>query len=426
MTPPPKTLLLSAISLALLLLAPVSRAAPRHPRGQPVLEPVTKDPATLLYTVPIRDNADLVVDTAGPLVWLTCADDHLPASFKCRDPACRLANAYRAPSCRGAARRCKKRCVAYPYNPVTGRCAAARLAHTRVAVNTTDGRNPVSQVSIRAVKACAPKKLLASLPAHAEGVAGLSSSGMALPAQIAASNNVPNKFLLCLPSGRGEGVAVFGGGPLFLLPDSSGAWDLTSTLAFTPLLQTRKDNSPMHYISVKGIAMDQTQVQLPGCAVSHGGGDAAGICTRTPYTQLRPDVYRAVVDAFAKALGRDDAKVPAVAGFGLCYRSDMLRNTRLGYAVPSVVLMLAGGKNWTMTGTNSMVDVNDKTACLALVEMKGVKAGEDANNAPAMLIGGYQMENNLVQFDLEKKQLGFAKLPFLTSCSNFNFTRNLY
>jgi hypothetical protein len=31
-----------------------------------------------------------------------------------------------------------------------------------------------------------------------------------------------------------------------------------------------------------------------------------------------------------------------------------------------------------------------------------------------------------VQFDLEKKQLGFAKLPFFTSCSNFNFTRNLY
>ncbi|KAK3166454.1 hypothetical protein QOZ80_1AG0046000 [Eleusine coracana subsp. coracana] len=432
MTTRPKTLLLLAISssLALVLVMlsarPVSCAAlppPRQqPRGQPVLKPVTKDPVTLLYTIPIRDNADLVVDTAGPLVWSTCADDHLAASFKCNDPVCKIANAYHAPTCgRKVIRRCKKakRCVAYPYNPVTGRCAAARLVHTRVVVNSTDGRNPVGQVSIRAVKACAPKELLASLPAHAEGVAGLAGSGMALPAQIAASHNVPNNFMLCLPRhGEGEGVAVFGGGPFFL-PEAPQT-DVTSTLAFTPLV-TNKDNPTMHYISVKAIAMDQTQVPLPGYALSSSNASAV-ICTRVPYTLLRPDVYRPVVDAFAKALARNDARVPGVSsGFELCYSSDMLGNT---HAVPTVVLMLHGGKNWTIGGSNSMVDVGHKTACLALVEMKGVKAGDA--NAPALLIGGFQMENNLVHFDLEKKQLGFAKLPFFTSCSSFNFTRNQY
>ncbi|GJN16792.1 hypothetical protein PR202_gb03813 [Eleusine coracana subsp. coracana] len=426
-----------SLALALLLVLsawwPVSCAAalppPRQqPRGQPVLKPVTKDPATLLYTIPIRDNADLVIDTAGPLVWSTCADDHLAASFKCKDAACKLANAYHAPTCRRKViiRRCKeaKRCVAYPYNPVTGRCAAARLVHTRVVVNSTDGRNPVGQVSIRAVQACAPKTLLASLPAHAEGVAGLAGSGLALPAQIAASHNVPNKFMLCLPRHGGEGVAVFGGGPFFL-PEARQT-DVTSTMAFTPLVVTnKKDNNPMHYISVKAIAMDQTQVPLPNYALSSSSNANAVICTRVPYTLLRPDVYRPVVDAFAKALARNDARVVpggVSSGFELCYRSNMLMGNT--HAVPSVVLMLDGGKNWTMGGSNSMVDVGNKTACLAMVEMKGVKAGDA--NAPAMLIGGFQMENNLVQFDLEKKQLGFAKLPFFTSCSNFNFTRNQY
>jgi hypothetical protein len=33
------------------------------------------------------------------------------------------------------------------------------------------------------------------------------------------------------------------------------------------------------------------------------------------------------------------------------------------------------------------------------------------------------MENMLLQFDSEKKRLGFARLPFYTSCSNFNFTK---
>ncbi|TVU34695.1 hypothetical protein EJB05_16542, partial [Eragrostis curvula] len=289
-------------------------------------------------------------------------------------------------------------CKAYPYNPVTGQCVSANLAHTRIVVNATDGKNPLSQVSIRAVQACAPKKLLASLPSHATGVAGLASSGLALPAQIAASHNVAKKFMLCLPR-RGDGVAVFGGGPLFLLPQSGTNGELTSTLAYTPL-KSRKDN-PMYYILVQGVAMDHAQVALPAYALANGG---AVFCTRVPFTLLRPDVYRPVADAFAKALGRDDARAPAVSSFELCYKSSMLGNTRLGYAVPSIVLMLEGGKNWTVSAGNSMVDVNDKTACLAFVEMKGVKAGD--GNAPAVLIGGFQMENNLVQFDLEKGQLG--------------------
>jgi hypothetical protein len=50
-----------------------------------------------------------------------------------------------------------------------------------------------------------------------------------------------------------------------------------------------------------------------------------------------------------------------------------------------------------------------------------VKAGDPA--AAAVVVGGFQMEDHLLQFDLEKKQLGFAKVPIISACSNFNFTR---
>ena len=41
-----------------------------------------------------------------------------------------------------------------------------------------------------------------------------------------------------------------------------------------------------------------------------------------------------------------------------------------------------------------------------------------------MVMGGYQMENNLLVFDEEQQQLGLSTLLLFrqTTCSNFNFT----
>ena len=110
---------------------------------------------------------------------------------------------------------------------------------------------------------------------------------------------------------------------------------------------------------------------------------------------------------------------PPAAPFELCYDSRELGSTRLGYAVPQVDLMLEGGANWTVFGGNSMVQVDDNTACFGFVKM-----AKEEKAAPAAVIGGFQMENNLLVFDEEKQQLGFSSLLFgrQTTCSNFNFT----
>ncbi|CAD6235017.1 unnamed protein product [Miscanthus lutarioriparius] len=387
-----KPLLLSAISL-LVLAWPASCA-------DPVLLPVSKDTVTSLYTIPVRDGANHVIYLAGPLLWSTCAADHLPPKISCHDTACKLANAYRAPRCHEAAQLCasKTQCTAYPYNLVTGRCAAASLVHTRLIANTTDGRNPLSQVSVRAVAACTPRTLLPRLPAGAgvAGVAGRLARRPALPAQVAASQRVANRFLLCLPrSGGGEGWRSSAGPRCSSSPESAIA-DLTSTLAFTAL-RRRRDN-PLYYIPVSGVTVNQAQVQHPAHALSTGG---VVLCIRVPYTAIRPDVYRPVVQAFDRALARNDAKVPVVAPFELCYRSSMLGNTRLGYAVPDIALVLEDGKSWMFVSSSSMVDVNGQTACLAFVEMKGVKAVDLA--VAAVVVRGFQMENHLLQFDLERR-----------------------
>ncbi|KAF7032945.1 hypothetical protein CFC21_044075 [Triticum aestivum] len=399
----------------LLLVLATSLVALASCQRLPVLAPVTKDPATSLYTIPFHQGASLVLDIAGPLVWSTCQRGDLPTDIPCSSPTCLLANAYPAPGCPASScgsDRHHKPCKAYPYNPVTGACAAGSLARTTLVASTTNGNYPVSEVNVRVLAACAPRKLLASLPRGSTGVAGLGGSGLALPAQVASTQKVDNKFLLCLPSG-GPGVAIFGGGPL--------PWpQLTRSMPYTPLVT--KGGSPAHYISVKAIQVEDTRVSVSERAL-------VMLSTRLPYAMLRRDVYRPLVDAFTKALAAQPANgapvaraVKPVAPFELCYDTKSLGNNPGGYWVPNVGLALDGGSDWWMTGKNFMVDVKPGTACVGFVEMKGVDAG--AGRAPAVILGGAQLEELVLDFDMEKKRLGFLRLPHYMDCSRFNFTRS--
>jgi hypothetical protein len=115
--------------------------------------------------------------------------------------------------------------------------------------------------------------------------------------------------------------------------------------------------------------------------------------------------------------------VPAVAPFEFCYDLRTLPGpTRIGWLVPEIVLMLENGKNWTFTGLSSMVI--SQVGCFGFVEMKLGNGGYGGAGAPAVEIGGFQMEDHALQFDLEKQRLGFAMVPFFISCHNFNFTQS--
>ncbi|XP_048568622.1 chitinase CLP-like [Triticum urartu] len=393
--------------------------------GMPLVTAITKDAATSLYTAPLRDTRPLVLDLSGPIVWTTC-DGPSHDTLDCSSDACMRAHRFQPPNCpqtgygepdARSRNRCK--CTAHPHNPVSGDTASGDVTRVTLSANATDGKNPLYQVSFTAVASCAPDSLLAKLPAGAAGVAGLARSGLALPAQVADTQKVGNKFALCLPSaGSGAGVAIFCGGPLFLLPP--GRPDVNATLAgYTPL--RKHGESPGYYISAdKGIAVNQARLQLDD---GYGAPLVLGLCSTIPYTALRPDVYRAFIKAFDTATAGRARITPAVAPFELCYNSTELGSTRLGYAVPQIDLMLEGGRNWTVFGGNSMVQVNDNTACLAFVEMKQEEVDKHGG-LPAAVIGGFQMENNLLVFDEEKQRLGFSSLLWgrQTTCSNFNFT----
>ncbi|KAI9127217.1 hypothetical protein K1719_001776 [Acacia pycnantha] len=63
-----------------------------------------------------------------------------------------------------------------------------------------------------------------------------------------------------------------------------------------------------------------------------------------------------------------------------------------------------------------MVPVKDDILCLGVFE-----GGEYLEKS--ILMGTYQLENNLLQFDLDSSQLELSSLLFgrMTTCGNFNF-----
>ncbi|CAM0879116.1 unnamed protein product [Alopecurus aequalis] len=329
--------------------------------SKPLLTPINRG-STVLYTAPLSAGRPLVLDLSAPAV--------------------------------------------------TSPCSSGTTTTVTLSANTTDGANPLSPVSFAAAATCA------AAPSGAVGVAGLARSSASFPAQVASTQKVANSFALCLPSdgktgfnGNGLGAAIFGGGPFFLAPPADRPAITTLLSDPVPLHQPFSGNPGYFVTATTGIAIDGT------AAVA--GPLVVGLSTTITYTQLRSDLYRPLITAFDRALG-PTAKVSAVSPFELCYDSSKLGSSLSGLFVPQVDVMLEGGTNFTVVGANSMAQVSSGTACFAFLQMK---AG--TGTMPAVVIGGFQMENKLVVLDNGKQQLSFT--GYLGgrgfSCSNFNFTR---
>ncbi|KAF7032943.1 hypothetical protein CFC21_044073 [Triticum aestivum] len=349
----PKYLILVAVSLSVLACTVVGDGG-----GRPLVTAVTKDTATSLYAIPVKSGRPLVLDLSDPIVWSTCDDGAVHDTLECNNIDCMRVHRFHPPSCPHTGYgmpdvqnpRCK--CTAHPHNPVSGDTASGDMTR--------------------------------GLPAGAVGVAGLARSSLAFPAQVAGTQGVANSFALCLSSGPGSGVAIFGGGPLFVLGQP-----ISEMLGGSTPLRKYKDSPGYYIIASKGIAVDGAMERWGAAAL------------RVPS--------------------------PAAPPFELCYNNSKLPQTRFGFFVPRISLILDGGTSWPVFGMNSVVRLNRATARLAFVEMKaGNKAGYYGDGAaPAVVIGGLQMENMLLVFDEEKQTLGFTAGQHLInglSCGHFNFT----
>uniref|UniRef100_A0A3Q7FTJ7 Peptidase A1 domain-containing protein n=2 Tax=Solanum lycopersicum TaxID=4081 RepID=A0A3Q7FTJ7_SOLLC len=204
--------------------------------------------------------------------------------------------------------------------------------------------------------------------------------------------------------------------------------DISKDLIITPLITnpfgtgsvpSLNEPSSEYYIGVKSIRVNAKPVTINKklLGVDKNGNGGTKISTGTPYSMLETSIYDVVTKAFIDELS-NATRVAAVAPFEICFSSKSVGSTRVGPAVPTIDLVLQTTRvYWRIFGANSMVKVSQDVICLGFVN-GGIK------RTASIVIGGYQLEDNLLQFDLARSTLGFSSSLLLhqTACANLNFT----
>ncbi|XP_058077760.1 probable aspartic proteinase GIP2 [Magnolia sinica] len=410
-------------------------------RPHALVLPVAKDAATLQYVTHVNQrtplvSVNLVIDLGGRFLWVDCDLSYVSSSYlpaRCRSAQCSLAKSTSCGECFSSPKPgCNNNtCGLFPGNPFISTSTSGELAQDVLSLQSTDGSNPGTVVTVpRFLFTCGSTFLLEGLANGAKGIAGLGRMPIAFPSQFASAFSFHRKFAICLSSSTtSNGVIFFGDGPYVFLLNK----ELSNSLIYTPLLtnpvstagvSTQGEPSYEYFIGVKSIKISEKRVPLNASLLSidNNGFGGTKISTVNPYTTLETSIYKAFSEAFIReATSRNITRAAPVAPFDVCFSSKGIGSTRVGPAVPWVDLVLQSENvYWRIFGANSMVYVNDDVVCLAFVD-------GGSNPRTSIVIGGYQLEDNLLQFDLATSRLGFtSSLLFRqTTCANFNFTSNV-
>ncbi|KAL5796747.1 hypothetical protein ACOSQ2_001567 [Xanthoceras sorbifolium] len=424
-------------SLLLFFISPISFAQQSF-RPQALVLPVAKDASTLQYLTTINQRTplvpvSLVVDLGGQFLWVDCEQNYVSSTYRparCNSAVCSLARANGCGDCFSGPRPgCNNNtCGVSPDNSVTRSATGGEVAQDVVSVQSTNGFNPGRNVTVsNFIFSCAPTSLLKGLASGAKGMAGLGRTRIAFPSQFASAFSFNRKFAICLASSpTSKGVIFFGNSPYVFLPGI----DVSQSLAFTPLFInpvstasafTQGEPSAEYFIGVRSIKVDEQVVPLNTTLLSIDSQGVGGtkISTVNPYTVLENSIFKAVTEAFVnESASRNITRVAGVAPFDVCFDSANILSTRLGPSVPTIHLIMQNGNvQWSIFGANSMVPVSNDVWCLGFVN-------GGSNPRTSIVIGGHQLENNLLQFDLATSRLGFTStlLARQTTCANFNFT----
>ncbi|XWS53957.1 hypothetical protein CRYUN_Cryun10bG0045400 [Craigia yunnanensis] len=420
--------LLFLFSIAFAFILGSNAATLAKPRA--FILPIYKDKATLQYYTNIKMgnpgmHTNVVIDLGAQFLWFGCDGNYTSSSYHpvaCGSAKCEAAKGIGCLGCFGPVRPgcTNNTCSIFPFNPFNQSLISGGLSEDELVVDSTNGVKSLLRTNVPSFPfSCADPPVLDGLAAGTQGMIGLARGQIALPKQFSLKFKVPNKFALCIPSSTpdsGLGDIFIGGGPY-----------LSKSLTFTPLLINPVSTAPVfsegeaseeYFINVKSIEVEGKTVSLKTSLLSIDKKGVGGtkISTIDPYTVLHSSIYKPLVQEFAnKAAAMKITRVASVAPFGLCFSSKTIENSGTGPTVPAIDLVLESSRvTWKIFGHNSMVKLNKNVMCLGVV---------DGGSKPrtSIVIGGHQLEDNLLKFDLVSSKLGFSSSLLLknTSCSHF-------
>ncbi|KAI3469521.1 hypothetical protein Pfo_026184 [Paulownia fortunei] len=375
--------------------------------------PVTKDISTLQYVAKVFMGESLapvklVVDLNGPFVWVDC---EFNSGFESQQPIrscslkCSMAKSIRG--CYGPASGAEynsKICTLQAENTIARMSTSGELNEDRMALEFWDGMGSGSGSFAKIEQflfSCPPNLLLQGLANGAKGMLGLGNSRISLPSQFSSTFGFfHRKFSLCLSPT--EGAIFLGGNPY--------ESEISSSMMYTPLISKKNGLQEGYYMDVNSLKISGKKLSL-----HQKGFLGTKISTVVPYTTMESKIYGTFVEAYVKAAtSMNLTLVPPVAPFEVCFSSRGVENQRVGPNVPTIDVVLQSEMvKWRIHGRNSMVPVSDEIMCLGFLD--GGLSPRDS-----IVIGGYQMEDYLLEFNLGNSMLGFSSLLIgEKKCSGF-------
>ncbi|CAN1309595.1 Probable aspartic proteinase GIP2 [Linum perenne] len=223
--------------------------------------------------------------------------------------------------------------------------------------------------------------------------------------------------------------------PLYFLIISTLLLSTSAQPSFRPkslILPTTKDPATLQYTT----RLLQRTPRVPLTLLLHLGGENLWVdCSSPNYisSTYTPARCRSSLCSLAGSNGCGDCFSPPSPGCnnntcGVSPENPITRTSTSGELATDVLeLNSTDGSNPTRPvsvprflfscAPSFLTRVSDDVACLGFVN-----GGSGARSA--IVVGGYQMENNLVEFDLAGSRIGFSGslLGRRTTCGNFNFT----
>ncbi|KAK4477682.1 hypothetical protein RD792_016929 [Penstemon davidsonii] len=424
------------ILFSLLVLCSFSNAKRSSPKPKGFIFPIKKNETVNQYytSIQIGSNStklNVVIDISGNFLWFSSEDYFSSASsylpIPCDSKECGIADG--------------SGCILCEYHPPVPKCITNMCANDALnPFSGTVGYNGLSTDVLHVYSThgqwynfkrfpfqYSDTVLRQGLASSTQGVISLGRTRISLQAQLASAFKIREKFALCVPSSGHDGNLIIGNvaynKPIDAISKSLISTPFIKSPVSSYVTEVNGNLTLGYFINVKSIRVNNKTLSFNNSLLSidESTGDG-GTCLRTvrSYTSLHRSIYRALVNEFVKAAASQGIKrVASVAPFGACFDVKTIANGKtVGPRVP-IIDFVMNGKSvfWRFYGSNSMVRVSKNVMCLAFVEEVTPFVGP----ATSITIGGYQMENYLIEFDLTSSKLRFSPSLLLsgTSCSQF-------
>ncbi|XP_010515715.1 PREDICTED: probable aspartyl protease At4g16563 [Camelina sativa] len=238
------------------------------------------------------------------------------------------------------------------------------------------------------------------------GIAGFGRGPESLPSQMKLK-----RFSHCLVSRRYDDTNVTTD---LDLDAGSGhnSGSKTPGLSYTPFRKNPKVSNAAflgyYYLNLRRIYVGKKQVKIPYKFLVPGtnGNGGSIVDSGSTFTFMERPVFSLVAEEFAAQLSNytREKDVEKVTGIGPCFNIAGKGDVE----IPELIFVFKGGAKMELPLANFFTFVGSTdTVCLTVVSDNTVNPS--GGTGPAIILGSFQQQNYLVEYDLENDRFGFAK-----------------